>query len=72
MTGKQVIETMDNAWRAVCVQYQNAPDDETRRVLNLVGKIVTKMKSEFDEAEKNDGKQITFEEWFEWLNSEKD
>lgn len=70
MTGKQVIESMDNAWRALCEQYQNAPDDETRRVLNLVGKIVTKMRCEFNEAEKNDGKQITIEEWLAWLNSD--
>lgn len=68
MTGKQVIESMDNAWRALCVQYDNNRDEETRRALNLLSKITAIMKSEFDEAEKNDGKQITIEEWLAWLN----
>ena len=72
MTGKQVIESMDNGWRALCVQYDNARDEETRRALNLLSKITAKMKSEFDKAEKNDGKQITIEEWLAWLNSEED
>ena len=70
MTGKQVIESMDNAWRAMCEQYDNARDEETRRALILLGRLTTEMKSKFDEAEKNDGKQITIEEWLAWLNSD--
>ena len=72
MTGKQVIESMDNAWRALCVQYDSARDEETRRALNLLSRITAKMKNEFDEAKKNDGKQITIEEWLAWLNSDEE
>lgn len=72
MTGKQVIESMDNAWRALCVQYDNARDEETRRALNLLSRVTQKMRSEFNEAEKNDGKQITIEEWLAWLNSDEE
>lgn len=70
MTGKQVIESMDNAWRALCAQYDNDRDEATRRALNLLSRITAKMRSEFDEAEKNDGKQISIFEWLEWLNSD--
>lgn len=70
MTSKQVIESMNNAWRALVTQYQNAPDEETRRVINIVSKIIIKMETEFNKAEKNNGKQITVEEWLAWLNSD--
>lgn len=72
MTAKQVIESMDNAWRALCTQYENARDEETRRAINLLSKIIGRMKSEFDESEKNEGKQITIDEWLAWLNSDEE
>ena len=39
MTGKEVIESLDNAWRALTRQYDKNPDEGTRCGMNLLAKI---------------------------------
>lgn len=65
MNDKQVIESFDNAWRALCKEYEYSPSDDVRTALNQLGKIITKVKS----AESNSKKthQIEIEEWLKFF-----
>lgn len=69
MTAEEILTSIENAWIALARQYNSAPDDYTRRAMNLIAKIVSKVKSEFD-AENNRELQISIDEWLEWLGSE--
>ena len=66
MTDYQVIESFDNAWGALCKQYRNYPDEGTRQALNMLGRIICKVKNEVEDAHRE--KQITIDEWIAMLN----
>lgn len=68
MTGKEVIESLDNAWRALTRQYDKNPDEGTRCGMNLLAKIIGIIKTEVEESNKE--KQITIEEWITILQKE--
>lgn len=61
----KVIESLNNAWRALTRQYDEYPDESTRRALNLLNKIIERIKTELRNP--NEWKQITIEEWIKML-----
>lgn len=61
----KVIESLNNAWRALARQYYEHPDESTRRALNLLNKIIERIKKEIRNP--NGWKQITIEEWMKML-----
>lgn len=68
VTGKGVIESLDNAWRALTRQYDKNPDEGTRCGMNLLAKIIGIVKTEMEESNKE--KQITIEEWITMLQKD--
>ena len=65
MTDYEVIESFDNSWRAMCSLYRDKPTQELQTALNMVGRIIDKVRKEVDEAHAE--RQITIDEWMEWL-----
>lgn len=61
MTDREVVESFDNAWRALARRYQKYPDEGTRCALNLLSKMIREVKSEVEESHRE--KQITIDEW---------
>ncbi len=61
----KVIESLNNAWRALIRQYDERPDENTRQALNLLNKIIERIKTELRNP--NEWKQITIEEWIKML-----
>ncbi len=61
MTDKEVVESFDNAWRALARQYQKYPDNDIRCGLNLLREIIGNVKAEVEENHKEG--QITIDEW---------
>lgn len=70
MTDLDVVESFDNAWRALCRQYRKYPEANIQSALNMLGQIIGKVKREVEESHRE--KQITMEEWLVMLNSEED
>lgn len=66
-----VIESLNKAWSALCEQYDNSPDEEIRIAVNLLAKVIRKVKSDFIELQKeNEPHQITIEEWLSFFNTD--
>ncbi len=61
MTDIEVVGSLDNAWRALARQYHRYPDDGIRCGMNLLAKVIGKVRSEVEESHRE--KQITIEEW---------
>lgn len=68
MTDRQVIESLDNAWRALEKRYGKYPDNGIRHGMNLLAKIIGQVKSEVEKS--HEERQITIEEWMEMLQKE--
>ena len=58
MKDTEVIESLENAWRALCQQYGATCDEETRIALNLIGKITRKVKSKVAESNKKESNKV--------------
>ena len=69
MTDIEVVESFDNAWRALCRRYREYPDAKTKLVLNMLGRIIETVEKEVKESHRE--KQMTLEDWIEILK-EKD
>lgn len=65
MTDIEVVESFNNSWKAMCILYRENPTQELQSALNMVGRIIGKVKKEVDEAHAE--RQITIDEWMEWL-----
>lgn len=65
MTDREVISSLDNAWIALAKQYKKYPDNGIRCGMNLLAKIIGRVKSEVEESHKEG--QITIEEWIAML-----
>ena len=66
-----VINSLDSAWSGLCKQYENCPDEETRRALNLLSKMNRKIKADFVNIKKaEEPQQITIEDWIAFFNAE--
>ncbi len=66
MTDLEVVESFDNAWRALCRQYRAYPSQELRDALNMLGRIIGEVKSEVEESHRMH--QMTIDEWLALLN----
>jgi hypothetical protein len=65
----KIISALDNAWYALCAQYNDTPCDEIRHAMNLLAKIINKTKAEFIELNKEkEQEQITLDDWLDFLN----
>ena len=63
------MESFNNAWMALCQQYEKHPDEKIRHALNMLGRIIEEVKREVKESHRE--KQMTIEDWIEILK-EKD
>lgn len=70
MTDREVIESFDNAWRAMCRQYRKNPTQELQSALNMLGRILSKVKTEVEKSHREG--QITIGEWLEMLGVKED
>jgi len=68
MKDYDVIESLNNAWRALCRQYEKQREESMRMALNLLSKIIEEVESEVRESHRVE--QITIEEWIKMLNEE--
>jgi len=66
MKDTEVLESFNNAWEAMCRQYKEYQREEMRVALNILGKIIAKVKSEVEESHKES--QITIDEWLTMIN----
>ncbi len=66
MTDREVIESFNNAWRALCRQYKEYPRADIQSALNMLGRIIREVESEVKKSHREG--QITLEEWIEMLN----
>ena len=67
MTDIEVVKSFNNAWRAMCRQYRENPNQETQTALNMLGKIISMVDSEVKKSHVN--RQITIYEWLSMLDS---
>ena len=62
--------SLDNCWHALSRQMNENPTEETRRVMNLLARIIATVKSETrkrkDAAKKTDN-AVSVEEWIAWF-----
>lgn len=68
MTDRQVIESFDNAWRALCRQYRAYPSAEVQSAINMLGRMIGQVKREVEESHRDH--QITVDEWIRMLEGE--
>lgn len=62
MSDMEVVESFNNAWRALA----RTDIDETQRVaMNMLARMISKVKSEVEESHREH--QITVDEWLEML-----
>lgn len=68
MKDTEVIESMNNAWRALARRYQKSPDGAVRNAMNMLSGII----NEVDRAVKDSNRvqQITIDEWIEMLKED--
>lgn len=66
MTDREVVESLNNAWRALAKQYQRCPNESIKDALNLLSKIIGKVNTEVEESHRE--VQISIEEWISMLN----
>ena len=46
MTDKEVVESLNNAWKVMSRQYGKKPDETMRWALNIVSRVVAKVEYE--------------------------
>lgn len=63
---EDIIQSLDNAWIALCKEYDKCREEHIRLSINLLGKIIDKVKGK----PKNTYEQITIEQWLEWMKQE--
>lgn len=66
MTDVEVVESFDNAWRALAKLYLDSPDEVLRNSMNLLAKMIGEVRSKVNSS--HEEKQMTIEEWIEMLN----
>lgn len=70
MTDREVLESFDNAWRALCRQYKKYPRADVQSALNMLGRILSKVETEVEKSHREG--QITIDEWLEMLGVKED
>ena len=75
MTGDDILNSLDNAWRALSVQYADCRDEGIRCGMNLLGTIIEKVHTEAKRgrdakrSETDGSRQITIDEWLAVLGA---
>ncbi len=67
MKDTDVIDSFHNAWMALARQYDKYPDEKIRDAMNLLSKMIGEVESKVKES--HEEKQITIDEWLEWLSN---
>lgn len=67
MTDTEVVESFNNAWRALCKQYRKHPRGDIQGALNMLGRIIGEVESEVKESHREH--QITIDEWLAMLDN---
>ena len=72
MDGKEVYQSMENAWLALCQEMRRCPTAETQRSMNLLRRMLIQLKAKMEAAEKENEQAgtMTTEEWLAWLNED--
>ena len=65
MTDTEVVESLHNAWVVLAKQYNNYPDNGVRCGMNLLAKVIGKVRFEVEESHREG--QITMDEWIAML-----
>lgn len=65
MTDMEMIESLNNAWKALSKQYEKERSEGIRCGMNLLAKVISKVKAEIKESHKEG--QVTLEEWMDML-----
>lgn len=68
MTDTEVVESLNNAWRAMCKQYGKKPDETMRWAINIVSRVIAKVQYEVEQSHIT--RQITIEEWMAMLSGD--
>lgn len=69
-TGNDVLQSLDNCWRALCQRMRENPTADTQYIMNLLGRIITTAKSEAQRRVQTANKQISIEEWIAWFKED--
>jgi len=67
MKDMEVVESIHNAWTALVRQYQKRPDEGIRCGMNLLAKIIGRVRSEVEESHRE--KQVSVDEWILMLEN---
>ena len=70
MTDKEVVDSFNDAWRAMCRQYRKNPTQELQTAMNMLGRIISKVETEVEKSHREG--QITIDEWLEMLGVKED
>ena len=72
MDGKEVYQSMENAWLALCQEMRQNPTADTQRAMNLLRRMLIQVKAKMEaaEKEKEQAEPMTTEEWLAWLNED--
>lgn len=63
-----VLDSLDNAWKEMSEQYTSSPSEETRQALNLLSKIVSKVRSDFEKQTKiNNNDSISTKDFLDFF-----
>lgn len=65
MTDTEVMRSLNNAWLALVEQYNSYPDEGVRCGMNLLAKVIGKVRSEVEKSHREG--QITMDEWIDIL-----
>lgn len=65
-----LIETLDNAWRALADSYTQCPDETIRSATNIITSVIAETKRrlfQIKETERRERESVSLDEWREWL-----
>lgn len=70
MTADDVIKSFENAWHGLAKFHNAHPPENTRVALNMLSKIIGKIKSEIEKEKSEQIKEqkiIELEQWIAWF-----
>lgn len=67
----EVLQSLHNAWVAMCRQYDNNRDEGIRCAMNILSKVIGEVQSEYAlNKKKQDPQQISIDDWLKWFNEQ--
>lgn len=64
----EVLQSLNNAWVAMCRQYRSNPEGDIQRAMNILAKVIGEVQSEY--KKKQDPQQISIDDWLKWFNEQ--